>query len=243
MLHNPQESMLELPRELRQLEQMHRERQEWAADHYPITEQGLLARFNPRTQSRSKTSPGGEEQGQGQPRADTIQPVCIESAQVDLLQRPPTSPLKSTNVSTMQSVDVPTSPHLPAQVSELRKQVFPLSNLSIGVGKGRIEVLMDTVGRGRPIGSEQSTLFSLPAIGRGFLLQMPTAQITQESTGDMKTPGRMEMTPSCPSLTPSQEVMPQPATGAIDLSKDTSSLRGEQSLSSLLRQSFRSFRY
>ncbi|KAG7237269.1 hypothetical protein INR49_032602, partial [Caranx melampygus] len=55
------ESALELPRELRQLQQMHHERQEWAAHHYPITEEGLLDRFNPRPKSPSQTSPTAED--------------------------------------------------------------------------------------------------------------------------------------------------------------------------------------
>ncbi|XP_055011816.1 piRNA biogenesis protein EXD1 [Boleophthalmus pectinirostris] len=46
--HLSMESVLELPKELRQLEQMHCDRQEWAAEQFPVTEQGLLDRFNPR---------------------------------------------------------------------------------------------------------------------------------------------------------------------------------------------------
>lgn len=223
LLYNPQESILELPRELRQLEQMYRERKEWAADRYPITEHGLLARFNPRTQSQSQNTPAAEVRGQAQPPADSSQPATVESpstAQVEILQQLPMSPFQSTNAS----------PNLP------------------GGGRGSTELQNDTVGRGRHFVNDQSALSSLPAIGRGFLLQMPPARITQESTGDMKTPGRMDTAPSCPSLTPS-EFMPQPATGATDHPKDTKDLRGDhisptpQSLSSLLRHSFRSFRY
>ncbi|XP_053290864.1 piRNA biogenesis protein EXD1 [Pleuronectes platessa] len=55
------ESVLELPTELRQLQQMHQERHKWAADHYPITEQGLLARFKRQTKIPSQTPPAPEE--------------------------------------------------------------------------------------------------------------------------------------------------------------------------------------
>ncbi|CAL1575052.1 unnamed protein product [Knipowitschia caucasica] len=47
------ESVLELPKELRQLEQMRCDRQEWAAEQFPVTDQGLLRRFNPRLKRRA----------------------------------------------------------------------------------------------------------------------------------------------------------------------------------------------
>ncbi|XP_047467358.1 piRNA biogenesis protein EXD1 [Mugil cephalus] len=56
------ESELELPAELRKLDQMRRERREAAAGLYPVTERGLLARFNPKPQSSSPTSPTAEDQ-------------------------------------------------------------------------------------------------------------------------------------------------------------------------------------
>lgn len=209
LISNPQESVLELPRELKQLEQIYRERKEQAAKRYPITEQGVLARFNPRTPSQSQTSPAAEVHGQPQRPAESFQPATVESpstAQGDILQQISMSPSQFTNASL----------HLPGA---------------------------DTVGRGRHFDNEPSALSSLPAIGRGFPLQMPPAKITQESTGRMKTPGKMDMVLSCPSLTPSHP------TDATDHPKDTSYLRGDhiapipQSLSSLLRQSFTSFRY
>lgn len=211
---------MELPRELRQLEKMYSKRKEWAANHYPITEQGLLARFNPRAQSQSQTAPAAEVQGQTP--ADSFKCATVESqttAQVNLLQQLPMTSFQSNNA---------------------------LLNLP-GGDRGSSEVQKGTVGRGRHSVNERSAFSSLAALGRGFLLQMPPAQLTQERTGDMKTPGRMDMAPSCPSLTPSQ-VMPQPDTGATDHPKDTSDLRGDhiassQSMSSFLRQSFGSFRY
>ncbi|XP_053191142.1 piRNA biogenesis protein EXD1-like [Scomber japonicus] len=190
--HVSMESVLELPRELRQLEQMRCERQEWAADQYPVTEKGLLARFYPRTnKTPSHTSPAGDAQ------PDSFEPATVESpssTQVDSrLQRPPTRPSRVTDVSSAQSVDAPTTQDpVPATESDLSKEV---SGLSLGVGRGRTEVVMETVGRGRSFGKEQSCIQTLPAIGRGFLLQIPPAQIPIERDRDMKVPGRMEVGP------------------------------------------------
>ncbi|XP_071353829.1 piRNA biogenesis protein EXD1 [Trachinotus anak] len=251
--HVSMESVLALPKELRQLQQMHRERQEWAANHYPVTEEGLLARFNPQTKSPSQTSPAAEEDSQTQEGSSG--PANVESpssTQPDhLLYQLHTSPPKVTSVS---SVDVHASPDPPAQapvtvpVSDFGEKKPPVSPLSVGVGKGCTGALMDTIGRGKAYGKDHSSLYSLPAIGRGFFLQMPPAHIPRESAGDMKSPGRVEMTPSCPSFTPSQNGTAQPGSSATDLPKGTSSLRELssptlQSPSSSLRQSFRSFRY
>lgn len=238
--------MFELPEELRQLEQMRCERQEWAADYYPVTEQGLLARFNPRTsQSPSQNLPAANTQ------PGSFEPATVESStEADpLLHQAPTSPSRVNDVSSAQSVDDPTAQDsVPATVSDLRKRIS-VSPLSLGVGRGRSEILMETLGRGTSFGKEKSSIQALPAIGRGFLLQIPQAQIPRQSAGDIKTPSKMEVAPSCPILKPSQEGMPQPQTSATDLPKDTLSLRGgnssqtSQSLSSSLRESFRSFRY
>ncbi|KAM7402919.1 hypothetical protein PAMA_003711 [Pampus argenteus] len=111
--HISMESVLELPRDLRQLEQMRCERQQWAADCYPMTEQGLLDRFNPRaTQAPTVESPS--------------------SIQVDpLLHQTHTSPSRATDVSSAQSVDESTAQDsVPATVSDLRKQMFIASQES-----------------------------------------------------------------------------------------------------------------
>ncbi|KAM9341268.1 piRNA biogenesis protein EXD1 [Symphorus nematophorus] len=227
--HVNMESVLELPRELRQLEKMRSERKEWAADHYPVTEQGLLARFNPRTPP--KRSPAAQEQSQTQ--ADSSEPATVESpssTQVDiLLHKTPTSPPRD-----ISSVDVHACP-----VSDLRKEMSVNSPPSLGLGRGRTEVLMDKIGRGTPLAKEQSSGPALPAIGRGFLLQISQAQTPRETMGHMETPGAL-----------TQEVMAQPGPSAADLPQDTSALKGdnftltpEALSSSSLRQSFRSFRY
>ncbi|XP_070776042.1 piRNA biogenesis protein EXD1 [Enoplosus armatus] len=239
--HVNMESVLELPSELRQLEKMCRERQEWAMNHYPVTEQGLMARFNPRCQSPSQTSPTPEEHIQ-----TSFEPATVESPSstpADLLHKPPTT--SPPRIPSVLSVDDPAAQaSVPASVSDLRKQMSVNSPLSPGVGRGSTAAPMDTMGRGRPFGKEQSSVLALPAIGRGFLLQMSQAQISRERIGGIETPGRVGMAPSFPNPT----VMPQPGPGADDLPKDTSGLREDyfpqtpQYLLSSLRQSFRSFR-
>ncbi|XP_033499276.2 piRNA biogenesis protein EXD1 [Epinephelus lanceolatus] len=239
--HVSMESVLELPKELRGLEQMRHERQEWAADRYPVTESGLLDRFNPRNQPPSQTSPAAEEQSQTQ--QESFEPDTEESpssTQVDpLLHKPPMSPPRVTTVS---SVDAHASPD-PAAQDSVQSVTSPLS---VGVGRGCTQVLMDTMGRGRPSGKEQSSIPASPA-GRGFLLQMLHNQLSKEITAEMKTPGWMGMSPSFPNHTLTQEVMPQPAGPSdndLPLTPDTFGKTGDHEFpSSSLMQSFRSFRY
>uniref|UniRef100_A0A3Q1EH84 Exonuclease 3'-5' domain containing 1 n=1 Tax=Acanthochromis polyacanthus TaxID=80966 RepID=A0A3Q1EH84_9TELE len=172
-----QESALELPRELRQLDLIRSERQEWAAGHYPVTEQGLLARFSPKPQSSSQTSPAGEERSETRP--DALEPATVESPsslQVDLgITQPAMSPLKVARVSSVDvhaSSNLEAQPLVPATVSDLKKQMSP----SASEDRGCTEVLMDMMSRGRPFGKESCNP-TLPSAGRGFLLQMPPAQV------------------------------------------------------------------
>ncbi|KAJ0008915.1 hypothetical protein NQD34_016330 [Periophthalmus magnuspinnatus] len=78
--HLSMESVLELPKALRQLEQMRCDRQEWAAEQFPVTKDGLLDRFNPRvtkstteeelqkTQEKEFSKPGSMENYSAQSR-------------------------------------------------------------------------------------------------------------------------------------------------------------------------------
>eukprot|EP00064_Thunnus_orientalis_P001916 superscaffoldBa00000131_g1920 len=138
------ESVLELPRELRQLEQMRCNRQEWAADHYPVTEEGLLARFNPQTtKTPSKISPAADTQ------PGSFEPATVESpssTHVDSLLHQPLT--RVTDVSSAQSVDDPTAqdPVPAATVSDLRKQMS-VSPLSPGIGRGCTEAWEEGTGR------------------------------------------------------------------------------------------------
>lgn len=185
---------MELPGELRKLEQMCRERQEWAASHYPVTEQGLLARFSPRAQSPPQTSP--EEQGQSQTQAAAFEPAAMESPsskQVDpICHNLPVSPPCVTSVSSLEvfaSPDPAAQGPVPATVSDLRKEMslnfFPGP---LGLGRGNTEPLMNTMGRGWSFWKEQSSVSALPTIGRGFFLQaqaqIPSSPaVFEESTG------------------------------------------------------------
>ncbi|XP_017568911.1 piRNA biogenesis protein EXD1 [Pygocentrus nattereri] len=59
-------SVLELPKELRELEVIRQGRQEWAVNHYPVTENGLLERYNVKpslepSDPQSVECPGPEE--------------------------------------------------------------------------------------------------------------------------------------------------------------------------------------
>ncbi|XP_028994094.1 piRNA biogenesis protein EXD1 isoform X2 [Betta splendens] len=174
------DTVLELPKELMQLDEMHRQRHDWAANHYPVTKQGLLDRFNPRTLSPPQTPHVVREQGQTKQQEDAVQPTPMQpltSTQADLLHQPPMNP-KSTVLST-PSMDVPASPSLPAQGFKLSRHAIAIDNPSVDVGIGHTEVLMNAVGRGRPSGNKQLTP-PLPAIGRGFLPSMPPAHATRE---------------------------------------------------------------
>lgn len=180
------------------------ERQKWAAKHYPVTEQGLLSRFSPRNQSSPQTSLAAREQSQTQ--ADSLEPATEESTLLTtkedpLLHETPTSPLRVTSESSVDvynSPDLPDQAPVPAALSNLRQEMS-VNKQSLGIGRGRTEVLLDALGRGKPIEKEQSSVMALPAIGRGFLLQIPQTQIPRRCSRDMETPGRMATGPLSPS--------------------------------------------
>ncbi|XP_034530389.1 piRNA biogenesis protein EXD1 [Notolabrus celidotus] len=178
--HVTMESVLELPEELRQLEQMHLEKQEWAAARYPVTEKGLLDRFHPRAQSSSNTSSAAEQYMQTE--LDSFEPAP-SSTPVDLSPRKPlVSPPHDPDV---MSVNDTVSPEPAAKAPVHAPPSDPSKQMSSRVppsgGRGCMEVQMDALGRGRPFGKDSSVSL-LPTIGRGFLLQMSQAQ-----TGDRVT--------------------------------------------------------
>jgi len=230
---------------------MRRERQELATSHYPVTEEGLLARFYPHPQLSSQTAPVAEDQSKTQP--DCFEPATVPSS-------PQMNPLVHQNahspssVTTVSSGDVHASFSPPAQYMEPatvlhhKKEMFSNSTLSAGVDRGCKESQMEMMGRGRSFGKEPSSSQVLPSIGRGFLLHIPPPQISREHSEDIKSPVRLEMAPPT-SHTLTQETKPQPGCHDDELSKDICGVRGEcftptsQSLSSQLSNSFRSFRY
>lgn len=85
-------SVLELPRELRELKHM---RQEWAIDRYPVTEQGLLERSNPRPLPPSQDGQGQNTATQRQPdppvptAEEPVVPGPVPGLQAPAEQRPP----------------------------------------------------------------------------------------------------------------------------------------------------------
>ncbi|KAM3871333.1 piRNA biogenesis protein EXD1 [Diretmus argenteus] len=248
--HISMSSVLELPREIRELERMRRERQEWATGRYPVTEQGLLVRSKPRHQHQ--TSPPAEERipvrqiQPNPPKPATVEP--LSPAHVDpFYQQPSTTPPWVTDVSSVQSTGLNPAAvrHSPnpvargpilADVSDLRKQLSLNSPESPAAGLGLRELVMD-MGRGRLLEKHQQPSFpSFPCIGRGFSLQIPPAQVPKALLGDTKTPGRMEMAPPSLSSSPAREVMPQPGPNALH--GNIAGLGG----GSVISQSFHSFR-
>lgn len=179
-----QESVLELPKEFRLLEQVRCDRQKSATSRYPVTEEGLLARFNPRTSSQSTHAT--EELSRTHP--ESFVPATVESPstkQVDHHQ-PPTNPFEVMDASSALSVDVhaPTDPTpqnpVHATFSDFRKDMSFYNPVSPGQGRACTELLMDMMGRGRPFGKEQSSTPLFNSLGRGFLLQIPPAQTPQK---------------------------------------------------------------
>ncbi|XP_008287985.1 piRNA biogenesis protein EXD1 [Stegastes partitus] len=168
--HVNMESALELPTELRQLDQMRRERREWAAGHFPVTEQGLLARFNPQPPSSSQTSPAAEDHSETQP--DSLEPATVKSPsspQMDLVvNQPPTSPSRVVDVRS--SPNLPVQPLVPTTLQDLQKPKCASED------RGCTKALMDMMGIGRPFGKESCSP-TLPALGRGFLLQIPSGSV------------------------------------------------------------------
>ncbi|KAM4723453.1 piRNA biogenesis protein EXD1 [Anableps anableps] len=81
--HVTMENVLELPKELRKLDEMRSERQEWARKHYPVTGRGLLARFNP--YPKSEATPAADGHSSMQP--DSLEagtPAPHPSPKIDL---------------------------------------------------------------------------------------------------------------------------------------------------------------
>ncbi|XP_037550706.1 piRNA biogenesis protein EXD1 [Nematolebias whitei] len=225
------EHVLELPKELKQLDEMRLERREWARRHYPVTECGLLARSNPNPGSESQTSRAVEDHSST--LTDTSEPTAA-----DPTSSPQSEPLfnqQTTCTSGMTSMPsiAPAESLSPATMSNIAEDTPP----SEVVDKGFTGVQMNVMGRGWVYGKEESSLPVLPSIGRGFLLKRPLSQDPKESAGDLTSLGRLEMAPRATSqVLPLEEKTP-PGFHDDELSKDKCSA-AQPSLSSLI-QSFR----
>ncbi|XP_028293863.1 piRNA biogenesis protein EXD1 [Gouania willdenowi] len=124
--HVNMESVFELPDELKQLQQMHHERHEWAAGHYPVTEQGLLDRFTVQPQPPSNSSPAVEDKSKTHPtsfecKLEKLSSPSSHQSNISVTQ-PTDIPSWDTDVS---SWDFPAPLNLAAQDSVLGAQAGP----------------------------------------------------------------------------------------------------------------------
>ncbi|XP_038147435.1 piRNA biogenesis protein EXD1 isoform X2 [Cyprinodon tularosa] len=161
-------NVLELPKELRQLDEMRSERQERARKRYPVTEQGLLDRFNPYPDSETTPAADGHSNTQSHSLEVDATP-CLSSKMdpPDPLQDPSVSRDHFPDASSEPQKEIPTNTHLPATLNE------------------EVKCMM---GRGWQIVKEQSSTPFLPSFGRGFPLQKSHPQIPGEGAGGIKAP-------------------------------------------------------
>ncbi|KAM9708722.1 piRNA biogenesis protein EXD1 [Menidia menidia] len=244
LAHVSMQGVLELPVELRQLEDFRHERREWATSHFPVTAQGQLERFNPHPEPPPRTSAAAGNPGETQP--GSCEPAT---------EHPPSPPqmeplIHPTSVTTAPAQDVhpsskPRAPSTASAVSHLQEEVFDKGNVPTGVNGGCRDSQINILGGGRSLRREQSSRQVLPSMGRGFLLHLPPPQIPGEPA-DLKAPFDQEAPITGHTLC--KETEPHSGCRDDELSKDVCSLRGEhltqlpQSASSSLSRSFRSFR-
>lgn len=170
--HVTMESVLELPKELRHLEQMHCEKQEWAAAHYPVTKKGLLDRFNPRTQPPSQTYSAAEQHMQTE--SDSSEPVPSSTPADVCVCKPLVYPPEVPDAM-CGNVTVSPEPETHASVQAPASDLFKQMSCNIPL----------SAGRGIPFGKD-SSMSPLPAIGRGFCLQI-SQQTPRDPEGDRVT--------------------------------------------------------
>lgn len=152
---------MELPDELRKLVQMRSERQQWAREHYAITEGGLLTRFGP--QPSPETRPQEDKEAESHQPASTKPPASVKVCPAPAPADQPVSP---------QSVNEDLKLTIAAQ-KDLRS-----ASISTECPGGRTEQLLKPPGRGRLFGQPQSAAAAQSA-GRGFLLHMSQAQVSR----------------------------------------------------------------
>lgn len=136
---------------------MLKERREQAMNRYPVNDQGLLARFSPRAQPPTQTSPAAQEPSHT--RALSVGPSSL-SKQLDRVLQ---SVKEDSPSDICVSADAETLK--PAAALDLREEMsvnVPLAPM--GVGRGRSEV-----SAGRSFRNVQSAFSPLPTIGRGTL--------------------------------------------------------------------------
>lgn len=169
-----QESTLELPDELRKLEQMRRERHQWASEHYAVTERGLLDRFAPRA-SPEKRRQGDNEAASHQP-ARTKPPASEEVCPAPTSTDQPVSP---SCVAADSSFNIVALPH-PAD-QNAKPTIAARRDLRSAVlsepPPGPAKMPLQRLAQGKVVEQQQPPAPALSA-GRGFLLHMSQAQVS-----------------------------------------------------------------
>nr|XP_029531236.1 piRNA biogenesis protein EXD1 isoform X1 [Oncorhynchus nerka]XP_029531237.1 piRNA biogenesis protein EXD1 isoform X1 [Oncorhynchus nerka] len=233
-------SVLELPRELRELEHTRQKRQKWAVDRYPVTEQGLLERSNPRPLPPSQNGQGQDTATQRQP--DPPVPTAVVPVVPAPGQGPAETPCPSNTLGASDLHAMTSALTQEAQQSYRKQPSGGVSPVAKSGAPGLLEIVMDTMaGRGRSLLKDPTPpiLPVFPSMGRGLALPIPAAQVPKESPGALKTQapvGRVEVpVPPGPRPSPVQPSENIPGAGRGLIQKP-------QCLTSPLSLSFSSFR-
>lgn len=154
------ESMLKLPRELKQLDQILSERHRFAAEQHAVTESGLLARLSAPPQSPSEKSPSAEDQNGMRPQPEPEpepepKPEEPPSSHDDRHLRP-----KEATVSPEETSEAPV------------RDGGSDWNIQERAGSSHGEFLNPGTAR-----SEESSAPAFPFLGRGVFLCRPPPQV------------------------------------------------------------------
>lgn len=173
-----QESTWELPDELRKLEQMRCKRQQWASEHYAVTERGLLDRFGPRA-SPEKRRKGDKEAESRQP-ASTKPPASEKICPAPASTHQPVSPQSVATDSSFSIMALPDSiSQNPKPTMAARRDLW--SAFSSKPPGGPTKMPLQLLTQGKLCGQQPAPVPALSA-GRGFLLHMSQAQISRYSS-------------------------------------------------------------
>lgn len=151
---------------------MHCERQQWASEHYAVTERGLLDRFGPQASPKKKRQ--GDKEARSRQPASTKPPA---SEKVCSAHQPVSTQSAASDSSSdilPDSVDQNTKPTMAAR-KDLRSAVSPKPH------GGPTKRPLQLLAQGKLSGQQQSPAQALSA-GRGFLLHMSQAQVSRYSS-------------------------------------------------------------
>uniref|UniRef100_W5LUA5 3'-5' exonuclease domain-containing protein n=1 Tax=Astyanax mexicanus TaxID=7994 RepID=W5LUA5_ASTMX len=164
---------LELPRELRELEVIRQERQEWAVGHYPVTEDGLLERYKPRPSTETEARSTDADLEQSSAASCQLEEISSQLEAASSMTSPSQDLQKNLPISTTFPVlgrgfNISTPPLQP-----------PRGGLKNTVGKINPEPgassCLDSESQAQPISimagvaTTGSYPFSAMSMGRGFL--------------------------------------------------------------------------